>query len=61
MMPEYWVAYCDSKGRRHGEILEAATAAEAKKAMRKKSVTVEGLGGKYRTVARVLKAERVST
>ena len=58
-MPKYVVVYRDSKGRRHIKEVHAGSSAEAKKEVRKSSVTVEGMGGKYRTVAKVEKAERV--
>lgn len=58
-MPRYAVTYYDSRGKKHYEFCYADNAAEAKQKVKASSVTVEGMGGNYRTVARVGKAERV--
>lgn len=58
-MPHYAVSYKDSKGKKHFEVQEASSAAEAKKLVKSRSVTVTGMGGSYTTVKRILKAERV--
>lgn len=58
-MPRYAVTYKDSKSRQHVVLIDAPTAAAAKTAVRKSSKTITGMGGGYRTVSRVVKAERV--
>jgi hypothetical protein len=58
-MPKYAIVYKDSKDKTHYTDVYADSAVEAKKKIKDSSVTIEGLGGKYITVRKVVRAERI--
>jgi hypothetical protein len=60
-MPKYLVTVRDSKKRKNGIVTSAPTMSAARAKIRNafRNVRVDGMGGRFRPVASIIKAERV--